>query len=204
MKAQVYNLSGVVQRIPGGGSLTTASTVQYITNLSDGFFNNKRATSGASSLLAKKASGLLDFQYVRESHEVGFHGLKKLHLTYARSHFNVASTSTTLTDDCAFPAGAVVTKAWLQVHTALTGGSVSAVVAKCGLDSDDDAFDASEDVYTGATVRQLTATGTLGVVGGHVGGLKLMVTLTSTGANLAALTAGDIELWVDYTIAAAL
>jgi hypothetical protein len=198
MFAQVYNISGVKHVVPNFGHIATHTSVQLFRDISPEQFTSRRGPSIGEALAALKAAGKIDYQFVMESSDYGAGrvGVKCLRVTHARGHFTDADTSQVLTDDVALPAGAVLLQAHLNVHTVVAGGAVSAAVVKSGHDSDDDAFDASENVFANATRRQLTTL----AVGSDIGGKKLSLTLATTNGNVADLTAGDLELVVLYAV----
>lgn len=197
MYLKVLNLSGAEVVLPGVGTFKSHSSPQYVQDLVSGFFSTREGGVNAAEVLrAAKAAGTIDYQFVGDAFDVGKLFVKSLRVSYARGSFTEAATSQVFTDDEALPAGAMLMQAHLDVHTIVSGGAVSAAITKSGHDSDDDAFDASENIFAGATRRQLTTL----AVGSDIGGKKLALTFATTDGNVSALTAGDVELVVLYAI----
>lgn len=203
MYLQLYNLSGAKQKIQGvPGEIAAHANVQRFNDISCEAFSHEDGIKVSEHLANAKAAGKIDYQFVLEAKDYGcgLIGTKVLTVDVAnggvRGGSLEADTSQIFSDDDALPAGALFLNAHLDVHTVLSGGAVSAAVVKSGHDSDDDAFDASENVFANATRRQLT-TLTLGT---DIGGKKLYLTLTTTDGNVDDLTAGKISLVVNYLL----
>lgn len=207
MYVQLYNLSGAKQKIQGiPGEIAAHADVQRFRDISCEAFSHEDGVKVSEHLAKAKAAGLIDYQLVLEAEDYGcgLVGTKVLTVDVvrggARGGSLEADTSQVFLDDDALPVGALFLNAHLDVHTLLAGGAVSAAVVKSGYDSDDDAFDASENVFANATRRQLT-TLTLGT---DIGGKKLSLTLTTTDGNVNDLTAGKLSLVVNYLLNPAL
>lgn len=203
MYVQLYNLSGAKQKIQGiPGEIAAHADVQRFYDISCEAFSHEDGVKVSKHLAKAKAAGLIDFQFVLEAEDYGCGLIGTKVLVVDIAHGGVrggsleADTSQVFTDDDALPAGAIYLNAHLDVHTILSGGAVSAAVVKSGYDTDDDAFDASENVFANATRRVLA----LLAAGTDIGGKKLALTLTTTDGDVNALTAGKLSLVVNYLL----
>lgn len=200
MFLQLKNLSGVEFPILGLGRVKAHSSDQFFYDIHPEQFTSRRGPNIGTALAAQAAAGNIYYQFVLEASDYGAGrvGVKTLHVSYAAGDFTAEDVSQVFTDSTALPAGAMLLQAHLDVHAVVDDATatVSAAVVKSGYDSDDDAFDASENVLANATRRQLTTL----AVGSDIGGKKLSLTLTLTDGNVDTLNAGDLELAVSYIV----
>ena len=200
MYLQLYNISGLKQRIQGvPGEIAAHANVQRFQDISCESFSHEDGVKVSKHLAKAKAAGLIDYQFVLEADDYGcgLVGTKTLVVAFSRGHFTVADLSQTFTDDDALPLGATFLNAHLDVHEICTGGAVSANTVACGYASDVDAFDLTENVLAGATRRTLTSTI---AAGADIGGKQLQIVMTTVDGNVSALTQGKIELVVNYLL----
>ena len=96
------------------------------------------------------------------------------------------------------PAGTVITNVLLKPTTALAGGAVSAATARVTTTSPTKTFGtAAYDVFqaTGDTVHSYDGTSQfMGIAATPA----LLLTFTTTGGNLNALTAGAVDVYLEY------
>ena len=122
-----------------------------------------------------------------------------LKLTKVYSDFADASTSKTITLTT-LPAGAVFNSAKAKHSASFTGGAVSAATLEVGISSDHDKYLVAFNVF------QATGNATLGyntpeVAETHAGaGTAITGTLTTTSANTDQLTAGSVDIWIEYSV----
>lgn len=125
-------------------------------------------------------------------------------INYAQGDFSTASTTQTYTL-ATLAAGQWIGNAALKLVTALSGGSVSAAVALVGKTGTTNAYCTSSDVFTGSTVLYKAGDGaSFNQAGGEIfiAASALIVTVTTTTANVSTLTAGELHVYyklVDLT-----
>lgn len=118
-------------------------------------------------------------------------------INYAQGDFNAASTTQTYTL-MNLAVGHLIRNAALRQVTPLSGGSVSAAVALVGKTGTTNAYCTSSDVFTGSTVLYKAGDGaSFNQAGGEVfvATSALIVTVTTTTANVSTLTAGELHVW---------
>ena len=125
-------------------------------------------------------------------------------ISYAQGDFSTASTTQTYTLS-AIAVGQWIGNAMLKLVTPLSGGSVSAAVALVGKTGTTNAYCTSSDVFTGSTVLYKAGDGaSFNQAGGEVfvATSNLLLTVTTTTANVSTLTAGELHVYyklVDMT-----
>lgn len=115
----------------------------------------------------------------------------------ALNDFTTASTTQTYTL-AALAIGDYIGNAMLKLVTPLSGGSVSAAVALVGKTGTTNAYCTSSDVFTGSTVLYKAGDGaSFNQAGGEVfvATSNLIVTVTTTTANVSTLTAGELHVY---------
>lgn len=203
MYLKLLNLSGAALVLPGVGSFQSHASPQYVQDIDASDYTSSRCggVNAAEVLRAAKAAGTIDYQLVLEAFDAGKVDVKSLRVSYARGHLDGASPQT-FTDNEALPVGAMLLQAHLNVRELVAGGAISAAVVASGYTGSTSAFNASENVFTGATLsrRQLTTL----AVGSDISGKVLTLVITATDADVSAATAGDLELSVLYAVVPAL
>jgi hypothetical protein len=104
-----------------------------------------------------------------------------------------AATSGDITLDT-LPPGAVITRYFIKPSTSIAGGTISAVTARPKLNT---------TAIGAGTTNAFTTTGAIDTTGGKdslTGNNVLKLTLVSTGDNLNAATAGQIDVVIDYSV----
>lgn len=114
--------------------------------------------------------------------------------TIPYTSFQTAATTNSITL-LALPAGAVIHGVKIKHSTAFAGTSITAVTVSVGVTGVLNKYASAFDVFqaVGDTIFQLS-----NVLGSESNGtsVNLLATATSTGANLSALTAGSVDIWV--------
>lgn len=121
----------------------------------------------------------------------------RANISYANGDFTAAATTQTYTL-ATLAAGHIVQNFAHRLITALSGGSVSAAVVLGGKTGTTNAYLTSTDVFTGSTVLAKAGDGaSFNQAGGEafVGASALILTLTTTTANVSTLTAGEIVVY---------
>lgn len=197
MYVQIYNRSSLRFPLPGVGDIAAHAAVQRFRGTYADFFSFRDGTNGAEELARVKAAGIIDYQFVLDDADYG-RGLavKTLRASFAIGSFAVDDTTADIVDDDAFPAGAILLEAHLDVHQICTGGGVTALEAGTGTDVTCPLFDVTQNIYAGATTRPLLDA----PVGQKIGGHKLKMSLIATDGDLSELTQGNVELVVSYWI----
>ena len=115
-----------------------------------------------------------------------------------------AATSEAIAFDDDIPAKALVIGSWFDLETDFSGGSVSALVVDVGDGTDPDGYVDNEDVFTGAANGQ-RSTPTTAPALLNENGVDLddaartpEVLITSTGDNVANLTAGALTAYIAF------
>lgn len=94
------------------------------------------------------------------------------------------------------PANSRIMYAWINILTAFSGGAVSALVAKLGDAGSDNELITNVSLFTGASgLKVVTGAYTLGT---FEAAYAPIITFTSTDGNTADLTAGAIEVCIQY------
>lgn len=107
------------------------------------------------------------------------------------------STLNTGNGESAVPANSRIMYAWINVITAFSGGGNTAVVAKLGDAGSSNELITDVDIFTGATgLKPKTGSYTLGTF--EATAYAPIVTFTSTTGTLAGLTAGVLEVCIEY------
>ena len=111
-----------------------------------------------------------------------------------------AATSGTITLEAALPAGSVITNTLVKPTTALAGPSLSAATARVTTTSPTKTFGTAYDVFqaVGDTVHSYDGASQFT---GIAATPALLLSMTSTGANFSALTAGAIDVYFEYETA---
>jgi hypothetical protein len=130
--------------------------------------------------------------------ESSFYGFThRANISFAGGDFTAAATTQTYTL-MTLAAGMLVKKAALRLITALSGGAVSACVALVGKTGTTNAYVTSTNVFTGSTIITKAGDGaSFNQACGEAfdAASALIVTITTTGANVNALTAGEINVF---------
>lgn len=87
--------------------------------------------------------------------------------------------------------GDIVDFAWLDVVKAFSGGAITAATLQLGYTGTAAAFLAAKNIFTGGVVADGTFAGTVA----HQAATNMLLTLTSTTANLSALTQGRANVY---------
>lgn len=118
-------------------------------------------------------------------------------ISYAGGDFTAASTTQTYTL-ATLASGDYIRNCALRKVTDLSGGSVSAAVALVGKTGTTNAYCTSSNVFTGSTVYYKAGDGaSFNQAGGeiHIAASALIVTVTTTTANVSTLTAGELHVY---------
>lgn len=121
----------------------------------------------------------------------------KANISYANGDFSEAATTQTYTL-ASLAVGDLVRNCALRKVTDLSGGSVSAAVALVGKTGTTNAYCTSSNVFTSSTVHYKAGDGaSFNQAGGevHIATSALIVTITTTTANVSTLTAGEIDVY---------
>lgn len=115
-------------------------------------------------------------------------------LTYAYTDFSTAATTFAVTA-FSLAAGEGIDGVVIKNNTAFTGGSISAYTVKVGQSGDDDEYAPAFDIFhaTAATYSQANTTMD---VPNFTTTTDVIITATSTGANLSAATAGSVDIYI--------
>lgn len=112
----------------------------------------------------------------------------------------VAGLTTTYTTPSRLPAGAVVTGYKLKHSTAFAGGAISAITAAVQITVGGISGTATSpvmSVFSAPSGTNLVG-GALDIGGNHGAVQNIDLVFTAVGANLTALTAGSLDVWVTY------
>lgn len=123
-------------------------------------------------------------------------------ISYALGDFTAASTTQTYTL-ATLASGHKIGNAALRCVTPLSGGSVSAAVALVGKTGTTNAYCTSTDVFTGSVIYYKAGDGaSFNQAGGeiHIAASALIVTVTTTTANVSTLTAGELHVYFNLTL----
>jgi hypothetical protein len=130
-------------------------------------------------------------------------GIVKRTITVTQADDLAAVDDTTLTKNLGaiLPTNARLVGCEISVGTLISGGAINAVTASIGVTGTAAAIGQATSVFTGATgfPKALTA-GASGYMMHSLSGLQATVTVTSTGANLSAATAGSITANLYYIV----
>ena len=131
--------------------------------------------------------------------------------TQATSQVNIAKVSFTLTQVKAAatnkvstlavittPANAVVTGLRVKHSTAFTGGGESACTLQLGVTGTIAAFMTAVDIFT--AVGALVFYQTLATPAVSSAGDAIIATITTTTNNVSGLTAGGVDIWIEYIV----
>lgn len=118
-------------------------------------------------------------------------------LRIQHSDLEVAALTGAINLGAILPARARLIGREVQLATLFSGGAVSACTVQIGDAGDPDSIMTATDIFTGASGFPKAGTG--GVLGGaghaaDFGGVQLQALFTVVGANLTALTAGDLTI----------
>jgi hypothetical protein len=197
MKLQVYNFTGApILDVPGVPPIAAHSGVQIFEGLTPDTFSFDKGPALAKGLYDLEAAGSIEYQFVCDAYDVGKTGTKRLRVSFDKGSFTAEDVSQAFTDDVALPVGATLINAKLIVHEVVASGDVSAAVVASGIVGTANLFDASENILAGVTERALTS----GTVASDISGAKIRLTITLTDDDVVNLTAGDIELVVNYIV----
>jgi hypothetical protein len=129
-----------------------------------------------------------------------YNATHKIVLSYADGDFSAAATTQSYTL-ASLVALDKVGNAFTRVPTFLSGGSVSAATVVLGDDDDADGFVTSSSVFTGGVNGKAGDGAYFNQAGGKVynGAKSLLLLLTTTTANVSALTAGEIHVFVSLS-----
>lgn len=123
----------------------------------------------------------------------------ELELTIGEADLTAGATSQVFNLGGVLPADAIVVGREVSLATNFTGGGTTDAKLEIGIAGDHDSIMTSLDIDAGAP---FAVQGTAGVnPNGNYGGQQLVVTVTSTGANVTAFTAGSVTVRVSYYIA---
>jgi hypothetical protein len=114
------------------------------------------------------------------------------------SQFSAAAGSATL-DVTGFPGGLLIEGAFCWIHTAFTGGAVSATAFSAGTTGSATAYINAQDVFTAASLLKPGVTivpGTPLNATTPNGAGTVRLTIATTTANTNALTAGNVDLFL--------
>jgi hypothetical protein len=118
---------------------------------------------------------------------------------YVYDHIDMAVPSTSTTLQIPVGAKTAVTGLVIKHNTAFTGGALSAVTVKVGVPGDLDKYATPFDIYQ-APSSTLHESVYLLDVPAYAFGTTVELTVEATGANLNALTQGDLEVWLQTSI----
>lgn len=97
------------------------------------------------------------------------------------------------------PANSNIVDAWLIRVTDFVGGAISAITVSLGDAGNDDELLAASNIFTGAkAAAAITTQDGVYTKGTFESAYTPIITITATGANLDALTAGAFELCIAY------
>lgn len=120
----------------------------------------------------------------------------KVTLTY--EDFATAATTNTINLGFTLPAGGELHRVTMQPVTLFSGGALSGYSIKVGKTGDLDKYLMDQSVFTGATLP--LAVQLSNVIESMTTTTVLKATATSTGANLSAATAGEVDIFIYYSI----
>lgn len=130
--------------------------------------------------------------------EAAFSGFThRANISFANGDFTTAGTTQTYTL-ANLAIGNRIANAAMRLITPLSGGSVSAAVCLVGKTGTTNAYCTSSDVFTGSTVLLKAGDGaSFNQAGGEVfvATSALIVTVTTTTANVSTLTAGEFNVY---------
>lgn len=125
----------------------------------------------------------------------------RANISCANGDFTAAATTQTYTL-MALAVGHLIRNAALRKVTDLAGGAVSAAVALVGKTGTTNAYCTSSDVFTGSTVYYKSGDGaSFNQAGGevHIATSALILTITTTTANVSTLTSGELNVFFSVT-----
>ncbi len=131
----------------------------------------------------------------QEKNETGYS--HKAVISASRGDFTAAATTQTYTL-APLPVGTYVKDAAYRCQTFLTGGAVTAATVQLGKTGTANAYVTPTSVFTGGTAYKAGDGASFNQAGGeaHNSASSLIATVTTTTANVSALTAGEIHLFV--------
>jgi len=154
----------------------------------------------ADTVTDKAGTGAPDFPYGATG--LGMARVESLQI----EHSDLTAEATTETIDV-MTAGQdlVILGCWTKVDTVFSGGAVSACAVELGEDEDPDPnhYQASTDIFTGASTGHIIGNPGVGFDGTDAvvvlsSGQKVQAKFTTTDANVSALTAGDLTVYVAF------
>lgn len=99
------------------------------------------------------------------------------------------------------PAGGIVHAVKIKHSAAFAGTGITALTASVGIAGDGDKYAAAFDVFQAAGDAVLQLSATPAAESHDSGGTAVVAEFTSTGANLSALTAGSVDIFVLWSAA---
>lgn len=96
------------------------------------------------------------------------------------------------------PANAAVEKIRVKHSTAFSGTSVTAVTASLGTTGTESGYGAPFDILAATSATNMYQVA--GALGLTTASHALVLTITTVGANVSALTAGALDVWVSYSV----
>lgn len=125
--------------------------------------------------------------------DLSFHWVR-----FSTDDWTTVGTSQTINLGAALPTNAVVLKVSVQQVEVVAGSSLSAFVIDVGDTSDDDCHVDGLDIFGGTAGQRYEKPGAR--VAGTDSASQLKAIFTSTGCNLSALTAGQVDVVVVYQL----
>ena len=184
--------------------LTGQGAIDQLVSRASG--SNPTNISGAGILYTKTAT-ITDIYYIDSAGNViqlttlGQVVLRPLKITLGYAAFAAAATTSEINLGLTLPAGGYVRTVKIKHSTAFSGGAVAACTLQVGITGTANRYAAAFDVFAAVSATNYQVTNpNLGE--SHTATTTVKCTLTTTGANTNALTAGSVDIWVDYVVMA--
>jgi hypothetical protein len=130
-------------------------------------------------------------------------GVKVIRRRFSYKDFNAAST-TSNNDTIILPGGCRITKVWIGLITAFSGGSVSAATLSIGTTSSATTYLGATNVFTGATAGGAITMGAGAGLGNFAGGNgtpnalgTVRCQVVTTTDNAVNLSAGKVDVFIE-------
>lgn len=169
--------------------------------------SNPTNISGAGIVYTRTANSVTDLYYIDSAGNatqittLGQIVLRPLKITLGYAAFAAAATTSEINLGLTLPAGGYVRTVKIKHSTAFSGGAVAACTLQVGITGTANRYAAAFDVFSAVSATNYQVTNpNLGE--SHTATTTVKCTLTTTGANTNALTAGSVDVWVDYVVMA--
>lgn len=162
---------------------TTSGAVQLVATA---------ATTGTRTQTLQDATGTIALVPVAVADTAVYPAWIKTTIPY--TSFSTASTTNSITL-LSLPAGGVIHGVKIKHSTAFAGTGITDMTVQVGISGSLNKYASAFDVFTAVSNTNFQLSNVVGSEN-HGAATTILITGTSTGANLSALTAGSVDVWV--------